>query len=174
MSNRVCLITQSWVEDDPRVRKHGDTLHAAGFQVSAIGFSGGRAAPPRWPVVEIDAGPRRRLIRRARKIGPLLGTRRGGQSAVQAWWRLPDSSRWWERSREVQADLYIAHDWTTLPLAARLAEAHQARFAYDSREYGVAEFTFRRTWNMVYPTFIHGSRRHSSRQRLLSTPYAKA
>ena len=41
-------------------------------------------------------------------------------------------------------------------LAARLAEVHQARFVYDSREYGVAEFSFQRSWRWVYPRYVHG------------------
>ena len=54
MLGRVCLITQSWVADDPRVRKHGDTLSAAGFQVTGVGFRGGRSSSPNWPVVELE------------------------------------------------------------------------------------------------------------------------
>ncbi len=49
------LLTWSPVADDPRVRRMGDTLTAAGWSVMGIGLDGGLSAPPQWPVTSVSA-----------------------------------------------------------------------------------------------------------------------
>jgi glycosyltransferase involved in cell wall biosynthesis len=49
----------------------------------------------------------------------------------------------------VETDLYLANDWHTLPIAMRLASEKQRLFAYDTHEYALEEFRYRRHWRHV-------------------------
>lgn len=51
---RAHLISWSAIADDPRVRRMGDSLHAAGWTVVGVGHAGARSAPPPWRVVEVS------------------------------------------------------------------------------------------------------------------------
>lgn len=46
------LLAASAIADDPRVRRMGDGLAAAGLAVTAIGLEGGRSGAPEWTVIE--------------------------------------------------------------------------------------------------------------------------
>jgi glycosyltransferase involved in cell wall biosynthesis len=45
------LLANTPIPDDPRVRRVGDLLHAAGWSVTGLGVSGWRSPPPPWPVL---------------------------------------------------------------------------------------------------------------------------
>ena len=47
----ICILSLSRVADDPRVRRHGDAFHRAGWNIVAVGFPGARSAAPEWPIV---------------------------------------------------------------------------------------------------------------------------
>jgi glycosyltransferase involved in cell wall biosynthesis len=155
VTSRVCLLSRSCLADDPRVRKHGDALASAGHEVVGVGYSGARAPGPAWPVVQIDP-PDMSTWRRARRALPFLVARTGPAAAVRSWWKSTENLRWWAAVRDVRADLYLAYDWPVLPLASRLASVHGGRYAYDSREYGVAEYAFQWRWRLLYPPYVHG------------------
>ncbi|OAN55056.1 hypothetical protein A6A05_00405 [Magnetospirillum moscoviense] len=55
---------------------------------------------------------------------------------------------------DIKADLFVANDWSTLPIACRLAETHRARFVYDSHEYAVEEGADRWTWRLLVSPFV--------------------
>lgn len=158
MVGRVCLLSRSWIADDPRVRRHGDALVAAGLDVVGVGYSGARADPPSWPQVTVQP-PAQSRSTRAVRAGRLLTVRAASGRAVPTWWADPGNARWWDAVRDVRADLYLAYDWPMLPLAARLADAHGGRTAYDSREYGVQEHAYRWSWRLVYPPYVRGVER---------------
>ena len=154
MTGRVCLLTRSWLADDPRVRRHGEALAAAGYDVVGVGWSGARADQPDWPQVTVEP-PAESLPTRGRRAARLLTVRMTPQRALSAWWADPASTRWWDAAADVQADLYLAYDWPMLPLADRLADTHGGGLAYDSREYGVQEHAYRATWRAVFPPYVH-------------------
>ena len=155
MTGRVCLLSRSWLADDPRVRRHGDALAAAGFEVVGVGYGGARAEPPSWPQVLLDPPPMSTWSR-GRRAARFVAGRAGAAAAERAWWREPENLRWWDACAGVGADAYLAYDWPVLPLAARLAATHHGRYAYDSREYGVAEYAFQWRWRLLYPPYVHG------------------
>lgn len=51
---RAYLLSLSAIADDPRVRRMGDALHAAGWAVKGVGLPGAQAEPPLWPIGIID------------------------------------------------------------------------------------------------------------------------
>src|SRR6185437_128610 len=46
----------------------------------------------------------------------------------------------------VEADLYLANDWPTLPIAMSLAAERRRFFAYDTHEYALEEFLYKPDW----------------------------
>lgn len=60
--NRKCrLLAWSPIADDPRVRRMGDALTAAGWDVTGVGLAGAKSAPPAWPIIstpELDVDTR--------------------------------------------------------------------------------------------------------------------
>ena len=44
----VCLLSLSRIPDDPRVRRQGDALSIAGWEVCGVGLSGAMSARPGW------------------------------------------------------------------------------------------------------------------------------
>ena len=151
---RVCLLTRSWVADDARVRRHGDALVEAGYDVVAVGYRGARAAGPSWHVVETDPAPPPSPRRKLSRSWPALVSRLGTGPALKAFWRSTEGRAFWAGASEVKADLYVAHDWPTLPVAERLARENGGRYVYDSREYGRGEFVQRRTWAVLFPGYV--------------------
>jgi len=151
---RICHLTLSCVEDDPRIRRHGDALFDDGYEVLAIGAPGGRSAPPRWPVRhfgsrQLREGPISRAV-------SLPKARLGRRAALSVWWASQVNQGLWNQVRDIEADIYIANDWPVLPLAARLADSHAGQYVYDSHEYAVEEHADRRRWRLFFPPYIHG------------------
>ena len=50
---RIGILSLSVIPDDPRVRRQGDLLARAGWDVVAVGLSGHRSQPPAWRCLEI-------------------------------------------------------------------------------------------------------------------------
>jgi glycosyltransferase involved in cell wall biosynthesis len=97
LTRRARLVAWSPIADDPRVRRMGDSLRAAGWDVLGIGLSGARALPPAWPIVEVDAPPppadrpgafaaleRAGGRLAAAALAPIEGALRGGRAAEAA------------------------------------------------------------------------------------------
>jgi glycosyltransferase involved in cell wall biosynthesis len=55
----------------------------------------------------------------------------------------------YELARGEQVDLWLANDWTTLPIARRLAIEHRVPFVYDTHELAVDEYAERLTWRLT-------------------------
>lgn len=56
---RICILSLTPIADDPRVRRQGEALHQAGWQVTAIGLPGAISVSPEFEIVEI--GPTRTM-----------------------------------------------------------------------------------------------------------------
>jgi glycosyltransferase involved in cell wall biosynthesis len=150
----VCLISFSNIGVDGRIRRHGDLLHDMGFDVRGVGLSGPAAArPPLWPIRTIDDAPwERREI--AVQAGRLLLARPFPKTAARSYWKSTRFQAMYDAAGPQHADLYVANDWNTLPIAARLAAEHGAAYAYDTHEYAVEEKADRRKWRLVWPPFL--------------------
>lgn len=151
---RICHLVHSPVLADPRVRRHCDALQAEGWDVHAIGHAGGDGSPPRWDAIELEHASLRgvgRLIHGARSAAarPLPRT------ALSTYWSDARNRAMLDAARAVDADVYVANDWNTLPVAATLSEEAGVPFIYDSHEYwSEAGIHLRRWRHAVRPLVV--------------------
>lgn len=150
---RVCVVSLSRIADDPRVRKQGDTLHAAGHRVAGVGITGGRAVAPDWPIIGVAApltspakkaaaAPRMLIAGRVpRVVEPVVLSSQQERALIDAL--LP-----------LAADVYHAHDWWVLPAAAIAARRTGAALVYDSHEYAVELNVQDPRWRLFFPRYI--------------------
>ncbi|HWW52536.1 MAG TPA: glycosyltransferase, partial [Acidimicrobiales bacterium] len=148
---RVCLLAVSVVADDPRVRRTGDALVAAGHDVVAVGLGGATSRPPGWPIATVDRP-------RGRAAMGLLAARLLAVDAVPAlagrvYWSFTAHRQLLAQALAAGADVYHANDWDTLPVAVRAAQAAGALVVYDSHELAVEE-SDRTAWRLLFPRYI--------------------
>ncbi len=142
------ILTHTVVADDPRVRRQIEAFLAAGWDVVAIGADGGRSAPPAGtldlePARAPDRSARGRLVRLA-----LLSMAKALPfTAERAFWGLPERyGAFLERARRHAPDLWLANDWTMLPVASRLVAERPAPILYDTHEFAFDEFPENWKW----------------------------
>ncbi len=151
---RIALLSLSAIADDPRIRRHGDALHAAGHDVVGIGLAGARSAPPAWEIRELPPTPRsrRRLgAVRALEMAPPWSVERDADLRYRRW--LPP--RLATLVARTRADVYHANDWNTLGLAADAARLHRGRYVYDTHEFASDEMQGHEEWERVRLPLVH-------------------
>lgn len=90
--------------------------------------------------------------------------------AESIYWSRADIQQLYAAGVSVKADLWLANDWTALPIAARLAEANGAVYVYDSHEFAVNEFAQRWQWRLIYqPIVRHVEKRYIANAKVIST-----
>ena len=52
----------------------------------------------------------------------------------------------YQAARSVDADIWLANDWTALPLAARLARERGGAYVYDTHEFAIEEYAEKPEW----------------------------
>lgn len=147
---------------DSRVLRIGDALAAAGHDVSCVGYRAATDDRPLWPVFEVDGSSlagRHRLIHAA-----LLPIARVGQGWKGAYWTDRRVRDMYEEVRSAKPDVVHAHDWNTLPIAARLAKETGCRFVYDSHEFASGEHEVSRAWRLLYAPFTRAIERQFIRR----------
>ncbi|WP_207000475.1 glycosyltransferase [Trinickia mobilis] len=151
----------------------------------------------RWPVrVKSDAVPGatcrsgkrtfERLLQRfvgERTWGRLVSIRRrlGARPAMffklylkpeyaeSIYWSWPNIKQLNEAGAGVKADLYLANDWTALPIAARLAAESGGIYVYDSHEFATTEFAQRWQWRLIYrPIARYVEKRYIANAKVIS------
>jgi glycosyltransferase involved in cell wall biosynthesis len=119
------------VSADTRVIREAATLAGAGHQVTVLGMREGRQAPQE--AVEGFRVERLRPDPQPRGIEASGGTQAPGPLGLA--WALFD---YWRRAvvrgRQLRADVYHAHDLTTLPAAWAASLGSPARLVYDAHE----------------------------------------
>lgn len=155
---RICQLVFSTVADDPRVRRHMDALSDVGHDVVAVGHAGGRSEPPAWPVLAVSRPPAE-LTPRALKAAKVAisPARRGGPEAT--FWGLRPNREMFEVARQIGAAVWVANDWSTLPIAARLAAEVGGVYVYDSHEYAVEMGAERLEWRWRMAPYIRALER---------------
>ncbi len=149
------ILSLSMVPDDPRVRRQGDLFHGHGWRVRAFGLPGARSTPPDWSyeklkAKEADDGPAGRNRSRALKLFYLLGVFLHPAHAIAAYWAMNRRHRaLLELARDIRPDIWLANDWTTLPVAQRLATEQGVPYAYDTHELAVDEYAHRLRWRLL-------------------------
>jgi glycosyltransferase involved in cell wall biosynthesis len=227
MKRRIGIISLSVIPDDPRVRKQGDLLANAGWDVVGIGLSGHRSYLPPWRCIAIEENsaitadaeadheplaseaeadyrlraaalltalkdaiygqtvPRLAIclkvvqeallltikdpaaalwiarvavarlswsgawLRAARLLRVASGTMTP-TSADQLYWTLNNKFRQlYSAARNERVDLWLANDWTSMPIARKLAIEQGVPFAYDTHELAVDEYAERWAWRLL-------------------------
>lgn len=170
---KVCFLSVEPIHDQPRIRRQGDALHAAGYEVVAIGSTGGRSPEPAWRVVELDLSRLSgadRLLAMARQASSALGER----AALAAYWS--DARRRAVRDAGIaeRADVYVAREWRTLPIAVAACEATGAGLAMDSPELSAEEGETSAVWRQFFrPMVVAIERRYLPKAQLVTAVTGK-
>lgn len=70
--------------------------------------------------------------------------------ADATYWTLNDRfERLYDVASRRQADIWLANDWTALPIARRLAAEQGVPYAYDTHELAVDEYAHRLLWRLT-------------------------
>lgn len=184
---RIGILCLSAIPDDPRVRRQGDLMTEAGWDVVGIGLPGHRSAAPAWTCLAIEPAPVTRLPSSdwpahlieqrgvpASARRPLMALNLAGYNVYRAWrtlrvniqpsyaaasfWRLRnDFQRIYEIGLRQNVDLWLANDWTTLPIAARLAAEQGVPYGYDTHELAVDEYAQSLKWRLLNRALIKGA-----------------
>lgn len=170
------ILSLSVIADDLRVRRQGDAFAADGWDVTAFGFGGGASPAPDWPIVDIfaseagtDAGmaaaaepafaARLRanpVLRRVALLARSLACRLAPALAEQAYWRSnPGFASMLNAGSAFRPDVWIANDWSTLPIVRRLSQAQGVPFGYDTHELATEEYAQNWRWRLVRRPIIH-------------------
>jgi glycosyltransferase involved in cell wall biosynthesis len=88
-----------------------------------------------------------RLLRGVRRASDIIRMQHDGTYAERVYWRMnPKFSQILETARGQQVDFWLANDWTTLPIARRLAAEQGVPYGYDTHELAVEEYAQSRLW----------------------------
>jgi glycosyltransferase involved in cell wall biosynthesis len=80
----------------------------------------------------------------------VAGTAISADYAERQYWNLND--KFWQihqAAMNEQVDLWLANDWTTLPIARRLARDQRVPFAYDTHELAIDEYAEQWIWRLT-------------------------
>lgn len=148
---RCCLLSVSPIANDPRVRRHGDALHMAGWEVTAVGLAASQGTVPDWPIrVVAMPPPGIGVVERLERVGRVLLTGRSGPLLGRFYRGFPAFHLFLAAASDLKANLYIANDWPVLPVAAALAERYGGRLIYDTHELATAEREENALWRLLY------------------------
>lgn len=150
---RIGLISHSVIADDPRVRRQGDALTAAGYQVIGVGLGGQASQPPAWPILALSNAmpldPRPTLARKLRRALDIPFQAVRPSHVWSVYWRLNPAYRAMADIAEKQdVDLWLANDWTALPIVLDIERRRGTRFAYDTHELAIEEYRQNLKWRL--------------------------
>jgi len=168
----VGLLSLSQISDDPRVRRQGDAFSRAGWNVVGVGLGGAVSSAPDWRQLALPAGPVGRLgaMPRAARAAKMLAVRAGGRFADDLYWTSASPyGALCDLAATVNPDLWLANDWTVLPIAQRLARAQKVPFVYDSHELASDEHAEHLRWRLLNRPMIVALEREGLRQAALVT-----
>jgi glycosyltransferase involved in cell wall biosynthesis len=150
MLGAVCIVSPGNLASNPRVLKEADSLHEAGYAVTAVvcdytgalrAFDDEIAARVPWKVVRVARPAAERQVGQvARSLATLatgLGMRVPVGLAASAYGGPVSALR--RAASEVPADLYIAHYVAGLAAAADAARRRGAMLGFDAEDYHAGE-----------------------------------
>jgi glycosyltransferase involved in cell wall biosynthesis len=168
----VGLLSLSRIPDDPRVRRQGDAFRRAGWDVIGIGLAGARSPEPEWEQAAVQwHGPRQRgYAEIVARMASLLAVRFDERRAFDLFWSSTSPCREiYDLARAHRPDVWIANDWTTLPIAQRLAQERRVPFVYDTHELATDEHAERAAWRVFNRPMIVALERRCLRHAALVT-----
>lgn len=100
------------------------------------------------------------LLRRAKRAKDVALIYANPKHADSTYWTLNDGfERLYELASRHRADIWLANDWTALPIARRLAAEQGVPYAYDTHELAVDEYAHRLLWRLAQRPVIAGIER---------------
>lgn len=184
----VGLISLSAIADDPRVRRQGEAFSSAGWRVKGFGLAGATSGRPSWliddetPAMDWSRAARdlpeqgnlARVLERGRRDGARLLSLQAARFSP----RLAQKSYWMRNSRHAALlgratgytpQIWLANDWTALPIAQRLVKEHGGILVYDTHELAAEEFSDRFRWRLLHRPLVVSIEREGLRQAALVT-----
>ena len=143
MAVRVCQVSLSTIDNDPRVLRAISTLEVNGYEVAPVGYGYGLTAQSMTLPQKIAIA----LRKLPSNILPAYW------SEIAYWMKL-ENRKLYELILKHKPDIIHAHDWNTLPAAASAARKLGAKLIYDSHEYAVGQRQHRFFWRLVYPSYV--------------------
>jgi len=143
MKVRVCQVSLSTIDNDPRILRTISALETDGYEVIPIGYGHGLKATPMSLL--------QKLLLASRKFPSNFLPAHWAQAS---YWMKTENSTLHRLLLQYKPDIIHAHDWNTLPAAASAAKILGARLIYDSHEYAVGQRQHRLFWRLVYPAYI--------------------
>lgn len=111
-----------------------------------------------------------RLLAKARWVRHLLRLNLQSSYGESMYWSWPNIHQMAQAAGAVQADLWLANDWTALPIAAKMAERCKGVYVYDSHEFAVNEYTQILRWRLFNRPVIKAlERRYIVGAKVVST-----
>lgn len=96
--------------------------------------------------------PAKRRLRRARDVA---GVYLNPERALATYWGLNDRFRCIYRLASSQrADIWLANDWTALPIVQKLAAEQGVPYAYDTHELAIDEYAQNWRWRLIHRPVI--------------------
>lgn len=159
---RIGLVSVSAIPDDPRVRRQGDLFWARGWDVLGIGLGGARSDAPAWQcLMPPSETPGQALpapfspARTVRRLADTIGIHLRPQHAFASYWRVNQQyEQLYRRAREQRADIWLANDWTALPVVRALAAEQGVPYAYDTHELAIDEYAQSLRWRLIHRPLI--------------------
>lgn len=163
----VGIVSNSYIENDPRVRKFAWALHEEGWIVNTVGLRGEQKEQTSFPwehhsvAGAIPDTKKRRFVDRIRlkRLADRLvyyfwlaiGLRLFPHKWAKFFWRSDPVYRRIEDAamQHIKADLWIANDWEMLPIAESLQRSKGGRILYDSHEYATEQFMGHVDWKFL-------------------------
>ncbi len=72
------------------------------------------------------------------------------ESASKLFWKImPETQRIYERAAVAGADVWLANDWNTLPIALRLQREFGGQVVYDTHEFAIDEYNQKLLWRLL-------------------------
>lgn len=151
MTKTVCIISLTPVTDEPRVLRQSKALADCGWTVIVAGYKG-RQDPAAWwsRYIEVDQIYEPLRLRDAiardlkRQLSPWVP-----DFAEDYYWAQAGYDGIYEHIatlENVRCDLAVAHDYFTMPIAARLAALSNGRFAVDCHEFAYEQYMHDPKW----------------------------
>lgn len=92
------------------------------------------------------------------------------ESAEAIYWSWLPIQQMMAAAATAKADLWLANDWTALPIAARMAERDGSIYVYDSHEFAVDEYAQRLRWRLINrPIVRYIEKRYIAAAKVIST-----
>jgi glycosyltransferase involved in cell wall biosynthesis len=96
--------------------------------------------------------PAARRFRRTRDVATVYFQ---PERAVATYWGLNDRFSWiYQLASSQKADIWLANDWTALPIVQKLAAEQGAPYAYDTHELAIDEYAQSWRWRLIHRPVI--------------------